>query len=353
MSEARLRVIRGVAVPEISSLPVDPWAVQDKFIAGFEASQVARGFSPLTIDGSVSTLHRFLALAAKPAWELSAGDVDDIVAQLVDRGIGAVTRRDYISVFRQFFAYMEARHGPEVEAHFGVRLANPVDQFHAGRHVSSDSPGVLPPPTPKRMEEFFTFLRDRMDTARKWAPAARDYALFRTLYHAGLRSAEAASLEMRDLHFDRGPFGKLHVRLGKAAKGSGPRPRWVPMLDDLALILRWFVDDVRPRFKAPGPVLFCDEGGGTLNSGTVRNRLAHLLGAEGRPPEDGFSPHGLRRACATRNYERGVDLVAIQQMLGHWNVGTTMRYVMPSSTFVEDAYRRAVSEALGEIDKEG
>ena len=68
--------------------------------------------------------------------------------------------------------------------------------------------------------------------------------MFRTLYHAGLRSDEAALLERADLHFDRGPFGKLHVRFGKGARGSGPRPRWVPMLDRLDLILRWFLDDV-------------------------------------------------------------------------------------------------------------
>ena len=60
------------------------------------------------------------------------------------------------------------------------------------------------------MEDFFTFLRVRMDQSRKWAPITRDYALFRTLYHAGLRSAESATLEIRDLHFDRGPFGKIH-----------------------------------------------------------------------------------------------------------------------------------------------
>lgn len=62
-----------------------------------------------------------------------------------------------------------------------------------------------------------------------------------------------------------------------------------------------------------------------------------------------FSPHTLRHACATRNYERGVDLVAIQQMLGHWHVGTTMRYVTPSATFIEDAYRRAISGTLSEL----
>ena len=48
-----------------------------------------------------------------------------------------------------------------------------------------------------------------------------------------------------------------------------------------------------------------------------------------------------------------MDLVAIQQMLGHWHVGTTMRYVTPSATFIEDAYRRAVSDVLAELEGDG
>ena len=84
----------------------------------------------------------------------------------------------------------------------------------------------------------------------------------------------------------------------------------------------------------------------------IRNRLRHLLELEGRPAADRFTPHTLRHACATHNYERGVDLVAIQQMLGHWQIGTTMRYVSPSATFVEDAYRRAVSGTLGKLAEE-
>jgi site-specific recombinase XerD len=47
-----------------------------------------------------------------------------------------------------------------------------------------------------------------------------------------------------------------------------------------------------------------------------------------------------------------VDLVAIQQMLGHWTVGSTMRYVRPSETFIEDAYRRAVSATLTSLQEE-
>ena len=99
------------------------------------------------------------------------------------------------------------------------------------------------------MEEFFDFCKQRIATARKYGAAGRDYALFRTLYLAGLRAEEASSLDRGDVHFGRGPFGKIHVRFGKGAKTSGPRPRWVPMLDGLDLILRWYLDDIRPRLR--------------------------------------------------------------------------------------------------------
>jgi site-specific recombinase XerD len=331
--------------------PLDADSFQAACVEAFVASWSARGFSPVTIENASGVLERFLAMLGKPAWEAGPEDVDRVVGDLVAREMAASTRRGYVQAFKDFHRFLVARKAAEIEATFGVRLADPVDEFNAARHVGNDSPSTKAPPTPERMEEFFAFLRERIATARKFGPAGRDYALFRTLYHAGLRADEAASLELGDLHFDRGPFGKIHVRFGKGARGSGPRPRWVPMLDHLDLILRWFIDDVRPRMPE-SKALFCDEAGGVLHRGTVRNRLHHLLVLEGCPPEQGFSPHGLRHACATHNYERGVDLVAIQQMLGHWHVGTTMRYVTPSATFIEDAYRRAVSATLTELEEQ-
>ncbi|MEV0200185.1 tyrosine-type recombinase/integrase [Nonomuraea sp. NPDC050691] len=113
-------------------------------------------------------------------------------------------------------------------------------------------------------------------------------------------------------------------------------------------MLRWFLNDVRGRFP-DSPVLFADESGGALHRGTIRNRLRYLMHLEGRPETGRFSPHALRRTCATHNYERGVDLVAIQQLLGHWTVSSTMRYVRPSAAFNEDAYRRAVTSTLAAL----
>ena len=154
------------------------------------------------------------------------------------------------------------------------------------------------------------------------------------------------------MHLDRGPFGKLHVRFGKGTRTSGPRARWVPLLDEVDLILGWYLAEIRPRFGTVSDALFCDEAGQAIHRGTVGNRLRIALNAEHAGPEQHFSPHDLRHACATHNYERGVDLVAIQQLLGHWQIGTTMRYVTPSSTFVEDAYRKALSANLAVLQME-
>lgn len=351
MTGTRLSVVPGGAAAPAGPIP-EPAAYEARCIDAYVGSQEARNFSPVTVDVSCRTLQRFLTMCGKPAWEVTREDVDRVVSELVARGSSPATRRGYIQAFRSFHAFLVARKAHEIEAFFGVGLQTPIDQFNATRHVSLDSSATRPPPSPQRMDAFFDFLKGRVATARKFKTAARDYALFRTLYHAGLRADESASLELQDLHFGRGPFGKIHVRFGKGAKTSGPRPRWVPMLDHLDLILKWFLRDVRPGF-GDGPALFCDESGGRLHTGTIRNRLSHLLDLEDCERSDRFSPHDLRHACATHNYERGIDLVAIQQMLGHWHVGTTMRYVTPSATFIEDAYRRALSETLIDLSEDG
>ncbi len=349
MEGAGLRLVASASTAAVVS--PDPGAYQGRCIEEYQSSQAARGFSTLTIDNGTATLERFLAACGRPAWEVTCEDIDRVVGGLTQVGMATSTRRGYVSVFKGFFSFLLVRKAGEIEALFGVRLVDPVDEFNAARHVGNDSPEVAPPPTPQRMEAFFAFLRERVATARVFGAAGRDYALFRTLYHAGLRTEEAVMLDVADLCFDRGPFGKIHVRYGKAAKGSGPRPRWVPMLDGLDLILKWYLSDVRSRL-AVGAVLFPDQSGDRLHRGSVRNRLAHLHDLERAPATERFSPHAIRRACATHNYERGMDLVAIQQLLGHWQVGTTMGYVRPSATFIEDAYRRAVSATLSVLGEE-
>jgi site-specific recombinase XerD len=54
-----------------------------------------------------------------------------------------------------------------------------------------------------------------------------------------------------------------------------------------------------------------------------------------------LSPHVLRHACASRLYGDGIGIVAIQQLLGHRWLSTTIRYVHVSEDSIETEYRRA------------
>ncbi|HEX2807642.1 MAG TPA: hypothetical protein VHN80_15885, partial [Kineosporiaceae bacterium] len=104
---------RGVADPAEA---VDPLTYQSGCVDGFVASQVARGFSPTTIDNGTGVLERFLALAVKPAWELSPSDVDAVTAARSSGASGQSLRRDYVGTFKQFFTFLQARHAAENDA---------------------------------------------------------------------------------------------------------------------------------------------------------------------------------------------------------------------------------------------
>ena len=62
---------------------LDPGVFQQDCLDAFVASQVAQGFSQITIDNGAGVLERFLTLADEPAWEITEHDVDGVIAALV------------------------------------------------------------------------------------------------------------------------------------------------------------------------------------------------------------------------------------------------------------------------------
>jgi site-specific recombinase XerD len=162
----------------------------------------------------------------------------------------------------------------------------------------------------------------------------------------GLRVNEASHLDLADVKWDLGRFGKLHVRVGKGARGSGPRERMVPLINGAGATLRWFVQDVWSSFDddhaRPGAPLFCSErrnaDGSAARAGneTLRSDLAAAAAAHLPDWTERVTPHVLRHFCASQLYLGGMDLIAIQETLGHAWVATTMNYIHELSGIASD-----------------
>jgi hypothetical protein len=158
-----------------------------------------------------------------------------------------------------------------------------------------------------------------------------------------------------------GRFGKLHVRHGKGARGSGPRERMVPLINNAGQTLRWFVEDVWGQFgddhTRPGVPLLPSErknADGTaarIGDETLRSALARAAGTHLPDWPDVVTPHVLRHFCASQLYLGGMDLIAIQATLGHAWIATTMQYVHVPGTHIEDSWiagqQRAVARLKG------
>ena len=56
----------------------------------------------------------------------------------------------------------------------------------------------------------------------------------------GLRANEVRRLDLADVKWELGPFGKVHVRYGKGSRGSGPRERMAPLINGAGRTLRWY-----------------------------------------------------------------------------------------------------------------
>ncbi len=234
----------------------------------------------------------------------------------------------------------------------------PIDEMNRPRGGKDAQLRI--PPVQAEMTRFFAGWSAGLATCRKFAPGARNYAAARLMAEVGLQVNEARSLDLADIRWEFGRFGKLHVRHGKAAHGSGLRERMVPLVDHAGRTLRWYVEDVwgqlhtdHTRHSAP---LFASERSNAdgsarrvsyeaLRSGLAAAAAEHLPGWAGR-----LTPHVLRHCCASQLYLDGVDLISTQA-LGHAWVATTMRYVHVHRTRIEDAWiagqQRAAARLAG------
>ena len=160
--------------------------------------------------------------------------------------------------------------------------------------------------------------------------APRDRALLEVAYSSGLRVSELTGLNRGDV--DRGAR-LLRVR------GKGRRERIVPIgVSALGALDAYLASDRRTAGRGDEPV-FLGARGVRLSNRTVQRVVRLRLGqvAAGL----GVTPHALRHSFASHLLDRGADLRAIQELLGHRSLTSTQVYTHVSTARLRKAYQQA------------
>jgi integrase/recombinase XerC len=167
----------------------------------------------------------------------------------------------------------------------------------------------------------------------------RDRAVLELLYAAGLRVSELVGLDREDVDVE----GRM-----ARVRGKGRKERVVPFGEPAARSLTAYLESwsalrgaARRARGAAGDgarPLLLNHRGGRLNVRSVRRILNRYL--RRAAIEQKVSPHALRHSFATHLLDRGADLRAIQELLGHASLSTTQRYTHVTTERMMDTFRR-------------
>jgi integrase/recombinase XerC len=279
---------------------------------------VERNLSPHTVRAYEADLVRF---AAFRGGEGGLVDAPPDVAAL-RRYLGELHAANYekssiarmLASLRTFYDYW---------LRLGRLAANPVRSVRTPK-LNKPLPEVLDEEEVRRLLEAatgdgFADLRDR--------------AVLETLYGGGLRVSELAGLDLADVQLEEATA---------VVRGKGGKERLAPLGRAAASAIAAWLPDRAMRLEHVGTstdAVFVNKNGTRLDVRSVRrllNQRATLAGLR-----KAVTPHTLRHSFATHLLNRGADLRAVQELLGHASLTTTQIYTHVTTHRLKDVYDRA------------
>lgn len=258
---------------------------------------VERRLSPRT-----TTAYRHQLEALAPALiEAGAGQWSEVRRDQVRLVISAAHRRGLapaslalmLAALRSYYRWLRQTRYPE--------LLNPVQ-------------GIKPPKAARRLPavldaDAVTQLVEIPDDERL---STRDRALLELFYSSGLRLSEVAALRWQDLDLADGSVRVL---------GKGSKTRIVPVG---SLAVAALTQLAQEGGQDPGQPVFGNGRGGALSPRAIQARVKHWAQRQGIWQR--VHPHLLRHSFASHLLESSGDLRAVQELLGHADIGTTQVY---------------------------
>jgi integrase/recombinase XerC len=260
------------------------------------------------------------AKAAVPLLQVQNAHVRRWVAQMhgggrSGRGIGLI-----LSGWRGFYTWL----GRE-----GLVKSNPVTDVKAPR---------APKPLPKALsvDDAVQLAEFSSDDTDPWMEA-RDAAIVELLYGCGLRIGELVGLDALASGTAKGwvdqQAGEAHVL------GKGSKRRSVPVGSKALASLGLWLDVRAANLRREEPALFIGRHGTRLSAQAIWQRLKQRSLRAGLATP--VHPHMLRHSFASHVLQSSGDLRAVQELLGHANIGTTQVYTRLDFQHLAKAYDAA------------
>ena len=261
-------------------------------------------------DYSCDLRHFVTAVGDRLPNQITFHDVDQFVTAQVGAGYKASTINRRLAAIQSLYAFL---------ADEDQSLVCPV---LPRRHYLRQRKG-LPRPVPEAdLHAFFEVIEGK-----------RDLAMFLLMLRCGLRLAEVAGLQLRDLYLRESP-----PRLLVLGKNSKERTAYLSV--QVAQALRNYLA-VRPTVASEFVFLSYQEDG--LSTTAIHKRLLKYREAAGVY----FTAHQLRHTFANDLVGHDVPVTTVQALLGHAWMTTTQTYVAANNRQVQKDFYGAVGELEG------
>lgn len=280
-----------------------------------------RRLSPHTRSGYARDLQDLVTFCDRQGHEewsaLNAQDVRGFAAACHRQGLSGKSIQRRLSAVRGLFEYLLRE---------GRVAANPANDIRAPKSERR-LPSVLDVDQMSRLLAMPAATRADADPL-----AVRDHAIMELLYSSGLRLAEITDLDLPALDLAEGLV---------TVTGKGRKTRVVPIgRKARAALDRWLL--LRATLLPPGanePAVFIARTGRRLAPRSVQQRLD--LWARRQGLDSKVHPHRLRHSFASHLLESSGDLRAVQELLGHADIGTTQIYTHLDFQHLAEVYDRA------------
>lgn len=232
---------------------------------------------------------------------------------LMDSGQSSRSIQRYLSCLKSYFKYLRKR---------GLLDKDPMLK-------------VVTPKSGKRLpvyvqEHQMAALFAHVEFAEHYG-GQMDRLVLEILYATGMRSSELSNLKISDID-----TGRMVFRVS----GKGNKERMVPFARYLGELLEKFFTDRRAAFPTTAePWLFLNRKGERLSPASIYHIVHKYLSAVTTVEQR--SPHVLRHSFATHLSNRGADLNAIKELLGHSSLAATQVYTHNSVQRLIEVYEQA------------